>query len=621
MTDNTLCVVSIKTLTNTPLNTTLAESNGVEPPEGEKVAVKDALDTRKASIPWITANNTYSHSLNSPIAKSNMVNTPTKDFKSTPEKEAGVVGKFNNFSPLPNQSQMLIFALSHIAAPIASYNNSHPYKLYPVPLPLRATMTRAEISNKHITNQAKLTDDIERASTTAGEDIDLESSITPNNWEEEQDLLNTTLTSISTLAALGYDITSLGNGLTNNPDQVKAGASSSTPRKLPTPHHTNRPDSDTASVGSDMSRVRRDLKRAMTLQDMRIKERLDAVLQRRQRRDSKLSEMRGTSDTQPEHPADEHADRAAPPETNPAAVPETPAALPPTPQPVTQPGELVNQNDAPMLETDGQTPAPEATPNANDGEKFASAAKVEGLNYGETQQPKRRARGKGKKGKKQPDSADNPNTQDNGGEGEQRSGLTADQVFERPDPTATITVTRQGFEGDAHNVAARSLFVITPVFDVLSLRPVPDGARIEVADRTAIDSVRRAMGSQGWTVTLEDIWSRFHFLAPRQLAGLGPDSTIGQGLDPTTIVRTLALRNSALWGLPADSVRYAGSNWETAPEEGQGSSGATRRRLRIWVDVSPECEEYLARHGFFMTTLAGAVRLRRAPRRPRSGRT
>ena len=274
-----------------------------------------------------------------------------------------------------------------------------------------------------------------------------------------------------------------------------------------------------------------------------------------------------------------------------------------------------------MPDTAGRTSTSEATPNADEGEKFASAAKEEGQSDGKTQQQKKRVRGKGNKGKKQPETADDPNAHNSEGGGEQRSGLTADQVFERPDPTATITVTRQGSDGDAHNVAARSLFVITPVFDVLSLRPVPDGARIEVADRTAIDSVRRAMGSQGWTVTLEDIWSRFHFLAPRQLAGLGPDSPHGQGLDPTTIVRTLALRNSALWGLPPDSVRYAGSNWEAVPEDGQGSSGVTRRRLRIWVDVSPECEAYLAQHGYFLTTLAGAVRLRRAPRRPRSGRT
>ena len=70
-------------------------------------------------------------------------------------------------------------------------------------------VTRAEISNKYTTKQAKLTDDIERASTVAAEDTKLESAITPDNWEEEHDLLNTTLTSISTLPALGYDIASL----------------------------------------------------------------------------------------------------------------------------------------------------------------------------------------------------------------------------------------------------------------------------------------------------------------------------------------------------------------------------------------------------------------------------
>ena len=200
-------------------------------------------------------------------------------------------------------------------------------------------------------------------------------------------------------------------------------------------------------------------------------------------------------------------------------------------------------------------------------------------------QKKHRKRGrKGGKGKH----ASGQRDTDKAGEGDsgQRSGVTPAEVFVRPDPTASITITRQGEGGNAHNTAARLLFVVCPVFDVLALRPVTDGARIEVADQTAIDSIRAALGTQGWEVTLEEIWARYHFLAPGQLAGFTPDQA---GLDPSTIVRTLALRNTALWGLPPDSVRYAGHNWESA-QEGQGSTGSTRQRLRIWVDISPECD-------------------------------
>jgi hypothetical protein len=148
---------------------------------------------------------------------------------------------------------------------------------------------------------------------------------------------------------------------------------------------------------------------------------------------------------------------------------------------------------------------------------------------GKTQQPRKKQRKRAKKGGKAKRALEQT---DAGGAGDERGpGITPAQVFVRPDPTASITITRQGEGGDAHNTAARALFVIRPVFDVLALRPIDDGARIEVADRAAIDSIRTAMGPQGWVATVEQIWPRFYFLAPGQLAGYGPANP---GLGPPT---------------------------------------------------------------------------------------
>ena len=58
-------------------------------------------------------------------------------------------------------------------------------------------------------------------------------------------------------------------------------------------------------------------------------------------------------------------------------------------------------------------------------------------------------------------------------------------------------------------------------------------------------------------------------------------------------------------GLPENSIRAAG-----VMEEG-GESGQ-QQRVRAWVDISPEGEEYLRANDFLLRIVCSAVRLRPA---------
>jgi hypothetical protein len=371
--------------------------------------------------------------------------------------------------------------------------------------------------------------------------------------------------------------------------------------------------SDTESVTSSTANVRRCMKAQLSLQETMERSRARRRKEQREKGGQERDSRRNISPAGPDPPTQPPSAplTQVPSQT---AVTDDPAPANPAPaMDVDDDGELVAFFSAASGTASPDSVTPGYNPYA-ERESESGVEKPEKPEAGKTQQPRKKQRKRGKKGGKAKRALEQTNA---GGAGdERRPVINPAQVFVRPDPTASITITRQGEGGNAHDTAARALFVIRPVFDVLALRPITDGARIEVADRAAIDSIRTTMGPQGWVATVEQIWPRFHFLAPGQLAGYGPANP---GLDASTIARTLALRNTALWGLPADSVRYAGHTWEAAQGEGQGSTGTVRQRLRIWVDVSPECEDYLAQRGFYMTTLAGVVRLRSAPRR--SGRS
>ena len=546
--------------------------------------------------------------------------TPTSNFEDTPEKSGGrggLSGKLRHpFAPFSNFQPT--FPLSSYQQAIASkIHVSISCKVQQVQLSCGALFCAQHLGWRWL--QIAL---LKQTNPSEGRSESL-----PSNWEQlAEQLLGEDTDQRKTPERISTRGESTPRGKANtadndDPDKTLQGPAetevlgtvtkpmSPTLDNAPTPPHT----SDTESVTSSTANVRRCIKAQLSLEE--------TVERNRERRRKEQREKGGLER--------DSRRNISPVGHDPPAQPPSAPLIPVASQTaVTDSQAPANPAPAMDVEDDGEhetfrsaasrTPSPGSeTPGYNPyavRESESAVEEPEKTAVGETVQPSKKQRKRGKKGGKAKRALEQTNA---GGEGDERGpGITPAQVFVRPDPTASITITRQGEGGDAHNTAARALFVIRPVFDVLALRPITDGARIEVADRSAIDSIRTAMGPQGWRATVEQIWPRFHFIAPGQLAGYGPANP---GLDASTIVRTLALRNTALWGLPADSVRYAGHTWEAAQGEGQGSTGTVRQRLRIWVDVSPECEDYLAQRGFYMTTLAGVVRLRSAPRR--SGRS
>ena len=189
------------------------------------------------------------------------------------------------------------------------------------------------------------------------------------------------------------------------------------------------------------------------------------------------------------------------------------------------------------------------------------------------------------------------------------------EVFKKAEPRFSLIVTKEGEGSGAVDSVAQGLLLIDGDIDLSAIHPRPDGAVIETADDSSADAVQARMCLLGWTVTVNPIWARYEMTVPSQLAGTSPSST---GLDPTTLVRGLMLRN-ARHGLPSGALRYVSHTWErvNAIKGGicaEGSAGAERWRLRIWVDVSPEGEVFLREHGFLLETLVAAIRLWRAPR-------
>ena len=210
---------------------------------------------------------------------------------------------------------------------------------------------------------------------------------------------------------------------------------------------------------------------------------------------------------------------------------------------------------------------------------------------------------------KKPKSTTRPETDQGAGpSGIQHPG----DVFAMPDPVATLTITRPGVGTDGMALVAQTLFQIPINFNMTNpIRPVPDGAILDVCDQESVEAVADAFRSRNWNVVVTPIWPRYEFTAPALLAGSGPNDQ-GPSLDPLTIVRGLINRN-AFFGLSQDSLRFVSSAWEEMRGTGE-REGQTLQRLRIWVDVSPEGEEFLRGHAFLLRTLSSAVRLRPAPR-------
>ena len=198
-------------------------------------------------------------------------------------------------------------------------------------------------------------------------------------------------------------------------------------------------------------------------------------------------------------------------------------------------------------------------------------------------------------------------------EEEEESRPTPEEIYRKGDPVITLLAVKEGEGSDASDLIARQLFLVPQPLVITSLVPIPGGSRIELADQASAGVVTACLEKAGWTVTSQDVWSRYAFYVPNQLSGKGPNDV---GLDPHTIVRGLMLRNVA-HGLPCSSLRHVSNTWETVEvqqPEGGGLSVGSRQRQRIWVEVSPEGETFLEGHSFLLETLVAAVRLRPAPR-------
>ena len=584
--------INIKTLTLTPPTIHM----GAEASKPDPLRLSGAITISPTIDLWsgvlVTATNMFQTKITTKILNSKMNNgngedspmkeiTPTKSFASTPDmtgENSGIVATARRIARilhfLSNKPNLVTTCC---AAP--RRKNSHK-------LPPNHSMTAP--------------------GSEGGNDTD-----TPNSWEElaeeeEKEILSP-----------------LGAVSPTDPNSTEEAAEPTTVVKAAAPSPTNSDTSRQSSLGSG---VRRCLKQQLTISECleRGREKWAKDNKERSRRERDLRRNISEDNPSPQEPPLVESTTTSPTAAS-TELPEAARTLPPLPSSlpvVSSQDELVNPEDVPTPVPGGAKVTPVTHHPHADGESVATPGAAGDQNPGETQQSiKRRHRKRGGRNKRK--GSTNPGKTETAGDDEQRSGdknlNPFERLFDKGEPKATIKITRQGEGGNAHEAVARALLVAPEYFNILSLRPTPDGAIIEVADPdTAVPIVQSHLGREGWTVAVQPIWARYSFVAPGQLAGHAP----GEGVDPSTIVRSLALRNTALFGLPTDSVRFVSHSWETVEGEGEGSTGSVRQRLRVWVDVSPEGESWFAQREYLMPTLVGAVRLRPAPRsRPRPDRS
>ena len=126
-----------------------------------------------------------------------------------------------------------------------------------------------------------------------------------------------------------------------------------------------------------------------------------------------------------------------------------------------------------------------------------------------------------------------------------------------------------------------------------------DGVSFGVEEDNSLRVVREALEADGWGLNITPVWNRYWLYIPTKYQNLPLDDLIlGFNLRNSRRVRGPE-------GLPENSIRAAGV-MEEAGENGQP------RRVRAWVDISPEGEEYLRANDFLLKIVSSAVRLRPA---------
>ncbi|KAL5272809.1 hypothetical protein ACHWQZ_G000845 [Mnemiopsis leidyi] len=141
---------------------------------------------------------------------------------------------------------------------------------------------------------------------------------------------------------------------------------------------------------------------------------------------------------------------------------------------------------------------------------------------------------KKRRGKSRSKNNNNDNTNNNNNdEGDADAPLpTPAEVYGSHESKLTLTVHRKGADSGAMDVVARQLFMVPEHIRVTAILPRPDGAIVEVADSSSAETVRAALSNQGWTVDIDQIWARYEFTVPAQLAGTNPNHS---GLDAITL--------------------------------------------------------------------------------------
>ena len=125
-----------------------------------------------------------------------------------------------------------------------------------------------------------------------------------------------------------------------------------------------------------------------------------------------------------------------------------------------------------------------------------------------------------------------------------------------------------------------------------------DGVTFGVEEDNSLHVVREVLEAEGWGVTITPVWNRYWLYVPNQYQTIPMDELIG-GFN---------IRNGQRIRGPAlieNSIRAAG-----VMEEGEESG--QQQRVRAWVDISPEGEEYLRANDFLLRIVSTAVRLRPA---------
>ncbi len=383
-------------------------------------------------------------------------NTPTKSFASTPNSEGEI----------HESSRMTVTRLT-------SFSLFFLCKLKIV-IPLCAAHRNAPTSSKRYLYTYFL------STPGSGRGSGSESE-TPSNWEdrdipaeEEQEIL-------SPLAAV------------SSTDQIfpEEEAEPTTVVKSSAPSPTNSTTSKQSSVGSTVRRCLKHFTISESLEKSREKRRLESREKAKDKRERELQRDISVSDPSTLDPPPDNSPDSP---LNPARTDEldTARTLPPLPAAAPEysiPGKPASPGTAPSPVRSEAVVTPIHHP-SSDGETTATERKRKEQSSVETQQPlkKKRSRGGKKKKKRSTEPGVTETVTEGQGDGERSSGgrdpNPVERLFDKGEPKATITITRQGEGGNAHHSVARALLIAPEYFNILSIRPTTDGAIIEVADQS-----------------------------------------------------------------------------------------------------------------------------------------